>query len=468
MILWIPPRDAVGRGRSLLHEKQIAGLLDDLGDVALLEGRQPGYAARQDFSSIGHVAGKDLNVGVRELEGILLAWFLSCHKRVKEGRETCHGKKKFMSAAGFCPDHEGDAIGLEFGRRICQRAPDFPRYMKFRDLSQPTQWAAFALAGLTLFLIWDQYFWWKLRDEYAFGFIVPLFVAYVLYDRWPRIARGYIGRAPGKDEHAPPDASANPSWAPPVERGLEIIAGLMLAGGLVCYMLGALYRAMEGQNLISSNFLAFGYANILLGGAFLYARTRADGTRNALAARWHIALLFLFPALIWMLSVPMFSALHKTISTFLMNKVAIVVYHSFDLLGFAVVREGSVLKLPLGDVGVEDACSGIRSLTACLFAGSFLGAVYFDRFWKKVFLVGTAMLFAFINNIFRSLFLTAWAYAKGPDGLDTHVILWGMDLGNVHDFTGWVVLGLTVICLLILVKLFSIRLYYEIEPERAT
>jgi exosortase len=337
--------------------------------------------------------------------------------------------------------------------------------MKFSDLPKSTRWAAFALLGLTLFLIWDQYFWWKLRDEYAFGFIVPLFVAYVLYERWPRIWKGLVKGASDERESTVDTHPQERGFARLASISLTILSVLMVGGGLLSFLAGVLYRAMEGQNLISSNFLAFGYANILLGTVFLYSEERADGTRNSIGERWNIALLFLFPAIIWMLSVPMFSAVHKGISTFLMNKVAVVVYHSFDLLGYAIVREGSVLRLPLGDVGVEDACSGIRSLTACLFAGSFLGAVYFDRFWKKVFLVGTAMFFAFVNNIFRSLFLTAWAYAKGPTGLDSHVVLFGIDMGNVHDFTGWVVLGLTVVCLLVLVKVFSIRMEFELQPE---
>jgi len=335
--------------------------------------------------------------------------------------------------------------------------------MKFSELPKSTCWAAYALVALTVFLILDQYHWWKLRDEYAFGFIVPLFVGYVVFDRWPRIYRGLVHKEGSEDG----DSRQDTSGRSPLELVLSACAVLMVLGGLGAFLVGVLYRAMEGQNLISSNFLAFGYANILLGTVFLYSGEKADGTRNTLSTRLHITLLFLFPALIWMLSIPMFSALHKTISTFLMNKVAVIVFHSFDLLGYAIVREGSVLRLPLGDVGVEDACSGIRSLTACLFAGSFLGAVYFDKFWKKAFLVATAMLFAFINNIFRSLFLTAWAYAKGPNGLDTHVHLFGFDLGNVHDFTGWVVLGLTVVCLLLLVKLFSIRLEYPAEKEPA-
>jgi len=330
--------------------------------------------------------------------------------------------------------------------------------MRFRELPASFRWALLALAGLTLFMIWDQYYWWKIRDEYAFGFIVPLFVAYICYERWPVLAEAMKGQAVS----AEPGDSGLLRIAGKV---LQVLAFLMVIGGLFSYLLGILYRAMEGQNLITSNFIAFGYANILLGGAYLYLDRRMNGEPFSTSERWHLALLFLFPAVIWMLSVPMFSALHKTISTFLMNKVAVVVYHIFDMLGYAVVREGSVLRLPLGDVGIEDACSGIRSLTACLFAGSFLGAVYFKQFWKKVVLVATAMLFAFINNIFRSLFLTAWAYGNGPHGLENHIRIAGIDLGNVHDFTGWVVLGLTVVCLLILVKLFSIRLEYELPTE---
>ena len=47
-----------------------------------------------------------------------------------------------------------------------------------------------------------------------------------------------------------------------------------------------------------------------------------------------------------------------------------------DYLFITDVVQGNVLALPTGNVGVEDACSGIRSLTGCLFAGSFLAAVF--------------------------------------------------------------------------------------------
>lgn len=331
----------------------------------------------------------------------------------------------------------------------------------FFSLPKSSQYAAFALLGFVAFLIFDQYHWWQLRDEYAFGFIVPFFVAYILFDRWPRIAGVLVAPAEEEAGGGVPQPPLDPPWLRVL---MTTMATGLMVGGSIVFFLGAMYRGVEGSNLITSNMLAFGFAMVVFGTVYLYSDKRNDGQAVPVSRRFRLTAMFLFPAIIWMLSVPMFHAVHHAISTFLMNQVAVVVFQTFDILGFAIIQEGSILKLPNGDVGVEDACSGIRSLTACLFAGSFLGAVYFEQLWKKVFMVGTAMVFAFINNIFRSLFLTAWAYAKGPEALNSHVYLLGMDLGNVHDFTGWVVLGMTVVCLLICVQLFSIRLEYD-DPE---
>ena len=33
-------------------------------------------------------------------------------------------------------------------------------------------------AGFAAFLTWDQWHWWSVKDDYVFGYIVPLFVAY--------------------------------------------------------------------------------------------------------------------------------------------------------------------------------------------------------------------------------------------------------------------------------------------------
>jgi membrane protease YdiL (CAAX protease family) len=44
--------------------------------------------------------------------------------------------------------------------------------------------AALLLGGsFLLFVAWDQSHWWSQKEDYSFGWLVPLFVAYVLSDR---------------------------------------------------------------------------------------------------------------------------------------------------------------------------------------------------------------------------------------------------------------------------------------------
>jgi exosortase len=210
---------------------------------------------------------------------------------------------------------------------------------------------------------------------------------------------------------------------------------------------------MAGPTQSGSIFLAGGFAGIVLG--VIYFNTpdgrvgpAGTGVWRALQgdARLQVASLFLFPALIWILTAPLLTAVENAVSLFLLNKVVAVVFFVFDFLGYPLVQQGNVLVLPLGRVGVADACSGIRSLTGCLFAGSFLAATYLDRFWKKVTLVGIALCLAFALNLLRSLFLTAWAYAYGSDAIE----------GRLHDITGYAVLGLTSVALFGLLPVFSL------------
>jgi exosortase len=137
------------------------------------------------------------------------------------------------------------------------------------------------------------------------------------------------------------------------------------------------------------------------------------------------------------------------------------------VMGYEIEREGSVLILPDGQVGVEEACSGIRSLMACLFAGSFLAAVFLNRFWKKVLLVAAAMGFAVLTNMIRSLFLTMWAYHYGSTAIDEHWVLPLVgDIGSVHDVTGLAILGFTCVGLICLLPIFNFSLkQYEVHLD---
>lgn len=316
------------------------------------------------------------------------------------------------------------------------------------------------LGTFLVFLIYDQHPWWELRDEYLFGYIAPFFAAYVLYERWPKIQRFAAGE---------PILEVNSEnrvtrWLEHLRIPIFLVALAMVLTGLAGFVLGGMWRALEGRNLGASHLFAYGYAVFALGVLYIFSSARA-GDAAPVRERLHFTLLFVFPSLIWVLSVPPFSAVYAAVSGYLMHLVATTVFAVFDTLGYAVIQEGSHLKLPNGDVGVAEACSGIRSLTACLFAGSFLAAVFFESWWKKVFLVVASMAGAFFNNILRSLFLTGWAYAHGPESLGDHVVLFGMDLGSLHDFSGWFVLIFTVGQLFLLVQIFNFRIQFDdLEP----
>ena len=301
-------------------------------------------------------------------------------------------------------------------------------------------------AGFMAFVAWDQSHWWRVKEDYSFGWLVPLFVAYVVYDRWPLIT------ARLREAESGP---SSPQW---VRWTLNTLAGLGLLGGALFFLLGAFYRAGAGTSQPGTFALTLGMVAIVLPLIFFNAPATDSsvtsaatpmGLRALLAdGRFRVAAIFIFPVLVWLISAPLVSAVETQVSLFLLRKVVTVVAFAFDMLGFPLEQQGNVLLLPKGPVGVADACSGIRSLTACLFAGSFLGATFFTEFWKKATLVGASMFFAFLMNLGRSLFLTGWAYAHGPEAIG----------GTVHDVAGYAVLGLTCAGLLALVPLLNLKL----------
>jgi len=355
-----------------------------------------------------------------------------------------------------------------------------------KQLPRNALWGFGLMLAATAYVIWQQSFFWSHREDYSFGYLVPLFVAYVVFmDRWESI-RGYLtGEAA--------DAAENPAYklrpkdsagAIPLFEGLALLG---LAVGLLFIGFGAFHRAVSGPHDRGVFAVSLGLAAFILSMAFLISDADARGRFYTLASRFKFTFIFLFPALIWLVSSPMLYGLEKTIQILLLEKVTIIVYHFFDFLNIPVIREGNILHLgPDNQVGVEEACSGIRSLTACIFAGSFLAATFLDKFWKKVLMVTAAMVLAFLTNILRSLFLTYWSWKHGGGAINMdffgnyqYLIENGevmrdasgefipnpeLVFGSVHDITGYAVLGLTCIGLLLLLPIFNYKLP-ELEDE---
>ncbi|HLS27635.1 MAG TPA: exosortase/archaeosortase family protein [Opitutales bacterium] len=325
----------------------------------------------------------------------------------------------------------------------------------FKEFPDTLRFAFLLAVGFMIFIIWDQWYWWNTREDYSFGFLVPLFVAYVIFDRWEQIV-GLVKGDEAKKVHAE-KTSRLPTW---LETLLRAAAWTAIIGGSLLFFAGALIRAGGGAQNPASLSIALGFGVILLPIIFLNSphgyvgEEKPDNWWQALWQDRRVQLtgLFIFVAFIWIISAPMTSFLEKKLNVFLLAKVTTVVVFVFDMGGFPLEQRANVLVLPNGsEVGVAEACSGIRSLTACLFAGSFLGAVFLNKYWKKVALIGVAMCLAVFTNLLRSLFLTSWAYRYGADAIG----------GFVHDAAGYAVLGLTCIGLICLLPIFNFQFKFE-------
>lgn len=325
-------------------------------------------------------------------------------------------------------------------------------HLGLRHLNRSQILAAFLLLAFAAFMIWDQIFWWLNNEDYSFGFLVPFFVAYVLVNRWPLI-RSYLFCG------VEPEKGQAPSYTPGiVTSSVEWLAALVFLGSLALFGVGMLIRMATGPEHFASLAVSLSFTGMVLSTVFIFGKETVDGQPMSLRARLSLVLLFVFPALIWILSAPMLPVLDNKLRVFLMNKVTVVVFGTFDFLGYELERQGNILILPEGSVGVEEACSGIRSLTGCLFVGSFLGAVFMRPFWKKALMIFLSMCFAVLMNLIRSIFLTLWSYHYGPTAIDQE---WSLpiigDIGTVHDVTGLLIMVLTAVGLMFFLPILNYR-----------
>ena len=333
---------------------------------------------------------------------------------------------------------------------------------KFR-LSQIPYSLLLAVALLLLlasFMIWDQSYWWESREDYSFGYLVPLFVLYVLYDRKEAIL-GMIQCGVKGDSGGSNEKNEKPSLFCKDKLIIvsDVVALVTFIVGISLYFIGGLLRVATMPQNPATLALSMGFALIFLSLSFIFSKNAFSGDSMDLRSRFNFMLIFLFPALIWLISAPLVSVVETKVRVFLLTQVTVVVFSFFDFLGLAIERQGNVLVLPKGVVGVEEACSGIRSLTACLFAGSFLAAVYLKPLWKKLTLLSMALVLAILTNLFRSGFLTLWAYIYGAEAINDHWVLPILgDIGSVHDVMGMAVLVLTTIGLLLLLPILNFDL----------
>lgn len=125
------------------------------------------------------------------------------------------------------------------------------------------------------------------------------------------------------------------------------------------------------------------------------------------------------PALALMLfAVPWPTTLEQQVNTWLLGGVVVATNDMLNLLGLAVSRSGNTLVFAQGQLGVEDACSGIRSLHGSLMIAYILGELGRWRWPWRLSLLGLAVILAFVLNAVRATFLGWNAVVHGSERAD--------------------------------------------------
>jgi exosortase len=128
----------------------------------------------------------------------------------------------------------------------------------------------------------------------------------------------------------------------------------------------------------------------------------------------------------------------------LMRMVARVAAETAMLLGIPAQVEGNLIRVSTGLVGVNEACSGIRSLQTSLMIGLLFGEVKRFSVLRRVLLVAGAVGIALFANFVRAVFLVVVAATKNV----SEVTRW-------HDIVGYTIIALVFVGTMVLAFLLG-------------
>ena len=153
------------------------------------------------------------------------------------------------------------------------------------------------------------------------------------------------------------------------------------------------------------------------------------GFRQAGGAPWlrH----FLFPVLFFFTAVPLWRGLEENSMRWLMQRNARLSVEVLHWSGIEARAKGNLIALPAGTLGVDEACSGIRSLQGTLMLTLFLGEMLALSLPRRLALLLSGVLWALLTNVART---AALGWIAHRDGLHT--------MENWHDSAGYTVLAI--------------------------
>lgn len=267
--------------------------------------------------------------------------------------------------------------------------------------SRPQETAATGLkwlAAITTFawlLVIRTCWWeWDLNPQYSYGILVPILSVLLMARRWPDRPRP---KAPG---HLGKIAAM----------AVLALAALVLAALQPMVISNADWRMVPA--LAAASGAAFTLAVIFLSGGAPWLRH------------------FAFPVLFFLVAVPWPRPQENAIMSWLMSHNTALCVEALHWLGYAAEQRGNLIAIPGALLGVEEACSGIRSLQSMIMVSLAIGEFFRLAWPRRIALLFLGVGAALAGNSIRSLTLSVAACRSGSSAVDT-----------IHDGTGLAVLA---------------------------
>jgi exosortase len=238
---------------------------------------------------------------------------------------------------------------------------------------------------------------WRFNEQYSYGWFVPFFTAYLFWLRW--------------DDRPPKSRVLNFRFQISTLVGIAMIA-------LILFPL----RIFE---VASSDYRPLGWLH-----AFIVITITLSIIYLIGGAAWQRH--FAFPVLFFLTAVPWVTAIEAPIIEGLMRGVAAIAAEVLALFGIPAEAQGNLLKLPIGLIGVNEACSGVRSLQTSIMVGLLFGELKRLSAGRRIVLVAAAVAVALFANFLRVLFLVSTA----SNARDVSVV------DKWHDTAGYAILVL--------------------------
>ena len=240
---------------------------------------------------------------------------------------------------------------------------------------------------------------WLVNEQYNYGWFVPFFALYLFWLRW--------------QDRPTPEVRSQRS-----EARSRLVAAFIAIPALFLLLPVRLFEIASPEWRPLGWIHAVAVATLTL--LYLWCVGGKPWVRH-----------FAFPVAFFFVAVPWPTAAEVPIIQGLMHMVADVAAETAMLLGIPAQVEGNLIRVSTGLVGVNEACSGIRSLQTSLMIGLLFGELKRLSFLRRVALVIGAVVIALLANFVRAVFLVTVAATKNIS-----------EVGRWHDVAGYTIVAL--------------------------